>query len=163
VRWGIPERSPIPTSPSQRCALGPSLSPLKGGEGFTLAAEARIPKAGEGMLRLIQFAENGFEDSGKVVDYVTVPEADYPIAITREFCSAPCVRFFPLRVLAAVKFDGDLVCRACEIDNIPPNRVLSAKAMPGAETAQSIPEPFLNLRRAAPQTASDTRLRPKHR
>jgi hypothetical protein len=33
VRWGIPERLPIPTSPSQRCALGPSLSPLKGGEG----------------------------------------------------------------------------------------------------------------------------------
>src|SRR5258707_7747821 len=34
VRWGIPERSPIPTSPSQPCELGPSLSPLKGGEGF---------------------------------------------------------------------------------------------------------------------------------
>src|SRR5207248_7531755 len=33
VRWGIPERSP--TSPSRRCAMGPSLSPLKGGEGFT--------------------------------------------------------------------------------------------------------------------------------
>src|SRR6266851_5320824 len=34
VRWGIPERSPTPTSPSQRFALGPSLSPLKGGEGL---------------------------------------------------------------------------------------------------------------------------------
>src|SRR6266849_8128328 len=33
VRWGIPERAPTPTSPSQRYALGPSLSPLKGGEG----------------------------------------------------------------------------------------------------------------------------------
>jgi hypothetical protein len=33
VRWGIPERSPIPTSPSHRCAMGPFLSPLKGGEG----------------------------------------------------------------------------------------------------------------------------------
>src|SRR5206468_9495186 len=33
VRWGIPERLPRPTSPSQRSALGPSLSPLKGGEG----------------------------------------------------------------------------------------------------------------------------------
>src|SRR5260370_9402662 len=33
VRWGIPERSPKPTSPSQRPALGSSLSPLKGGEG----------------------------------------------------------------------------------------------------------------------------------
>src|SRR6266436_1602791 len=30
---GIPERLPMPTSPSQRSALGPSLSPLKGGEG----------------------------------------------------------------------------------------------------------------------------------
>jgi hypothetical protein len=33
VRWGIPEQSPTPTSPSQRSAPGPSLSPLKGGEG----------------------------------------------------------------------------------------------------------------------------------
>src|SRR5947207_3985457 len=32
VRWGIPQRSPIPTSPSRRSATGPSLSPLKGGE-----------------------------------------------------------------------------------------------------------------------------------
>src|SRR5207248_11062280 len=38
--WGIPERSPIPTSPSQRSALGPSLSPLKGGEGFLVSARA---------------------------------------------------------------------------------------------------------------------------
>src|SRR5205085_2292653 len=29
VRWGFPERQRTPTSPSQRCALGPSLSPLK--------------------------------------------------------------------------------------------------------------------------------------
>jgi precorrin-8X/cobalt-precorrin-8 methylmutase len=33
VRRGIPERLPTPTSPSHRCAMGPSLSPLKGGEG----------------------------------------------------------------------------------------------------------------------------------
>src|SRR5260370_19329663 len=33
VRWGIPERLPTPTSPSHRSAMGPSLSPLKGGEG----------------------------------------------------------------------------------------------------------------------------------
>src|SRR5437016_5685670 len=39
VRWGIPERSAIPTSPSHASGAGPSLSPLKGGEekkaGFT--------------------------------------------------------------------------------------------------------------------------------
>src|SRR5439155_7758706 len=34
VRWGIPERVPTPTSPSHCCAMGPSLSPLKGGEGI---------------------------------------------------------------------------------------------------------------------------------
>src|SRR5437588_10526783 len=33
VKWGIPERLPTPTSPSHRCAMGPSLSPLEGGEG----------------------------------------------------------------------------------------------------------------------------------
>jgi protein ImuB len=42
VRWGIPERLPIPTSPSQRSALGPSLSPLKGGEGL-LGDHSRKP------------------------------------------------------------------------------------------------------------------------
>src|SRR5438874_1830271 len=34
VRWGIPGRSPMPTSPSHRFAMGPSLSALKGGEGL---------------------------------------------------------------------------------------------------------------------------------
>ena len=33
VRWGIPERLAIPTSPSDAFGAGPSLSPLKGGEG----------------------------------------------------------------------------------------------------------------------------------
>src|SRR6266540_3748229 len=33
VRWGMPERLPVPTSPSHRCAMGPSLSALGGGEG----------------------------------------------------------------------------------------------------------------------------------
>src|SRR5438067_12603003 len=45
LRWGMPERLPIPTSPSQRFALGPSLSPLKGGEGFLAATGERIPSA----------------------------------------------------------------------------------------------------------------------
>ena len=36
MRWGIPERSPTPTSPSHAFGAGPSLSPLKGGEGKTL-------------------------------------------------------------------------------------------------------------------------------
>src|SRR5713226_10138203 len=34
VRGRIPERLPTPTSPSHRFAMGPSLSPLKGGEGL---------------------------------------------------------------------------------------------------------------------------------
>src|SRR5439155_12118431 len=33
VRWGIPERASRPTSPSQRHALGPSLSPPEGRRG----------------------------------------------------------------------------------------------------------------------------------
>src|SRR5712691_3254463 len=36
VRWGIPVRLPAPTSPSHACGAGPSLSPLKGGEGLAL-------------------------------------------------------------------------------------------------------------------------------
>src|SRR5260370_2021114 len=33
VRWGIPERLPMPTSPSHPFGAGPSLAPLKGAEG----------------------------------------------------------------------------------------------------------------------------------
>jgi hypothetical protein len=40
VRWGIPECLPVPTSPSR--FAGPSLSPLKGGEGFSSAAKAGV-------------------------------------------------------------------------------------------------------------------------
>ncbi len=41
---GVPERSPAPTSPSQRFALGPSLSPegLKGGEGKCMPGKATL-------------------------------------------------------------------------------------------------------------------------
>src|SRR5882672_11106815 len=46
VGWGIPERLPAPTSPSHRFAMGPSLSPLKGGEGlFTSLRDVRARHA----------------------------------------------------------------------------------------------------------------------
>ncbi len=44
VRWGILERSPIPTSPSHRSATGPSLSPLKGGEGIIRVGGGKPPR-----------------------------------------------------------------------------------------------------------------------
>jgi len=55
VRWGVPDGPPAaghagetptvisrPTSPSHRCAMGPSLSPLKGGEGNSRASYAYL-------------------------------------------------------------------------------------------------------------------------
>src|SRR5205814_1698276 len=46
VRWGIPERSARgPTSPSQRSALSPSLSPLKSGEGTCVRRRVTAPSA----------------------------------------------------------------------------------------------------------------------
>jgi protein ImuB len=50
VRWGIPERLPTPTSPSHRFAMGPSLSPLKGGEGFSGSDAVKPPRP----IRLLQ-------------------------------------------------------------------------------------------------------------
>jgi protein ImuB len=44
VRWGIPGRWPTPTSPSHRSATGPSLSPLKGGEGFSRGSFNKPPR-----------------------------------------------------------------------------------------------------------------------
>jgi len=37
VRWGNPGHYPFPTSPSHASGVGPSLSPLKGGEGNAAA------------------------------------------------------------------------------------------------------------------------------
>jgi len=51
VRWGIPGRSPRPTSPSHRCTMGPSLSPLKGGEGFFSAGANRVSLINEARRR----------------------------------------------------------------------------------------------------------------
>src|SRR5437660_11350469 len=45
VRWGIPECSLMPTSPSHAYGAGPSLSPLKGGEGFANARQCRYVDA----------------------------------------------------------------------------------------------------------------------
>src|SRR5437868_6376524 len=50
VRWGIPERSPIgPPHPPVAGATGPSLSPLKGGEGNSeLRSQADPEMLGDG-------------------------------------------------------------------------------------------------------------------
>src|SRR5947207_14324981 len=56
VRWGIPGRSPAPPSPSHRWAMGPSLSPLKGGEGLFFRHLSELLGAvavGEGVEALV--------------------------------------------------------------------------------------------------------------
>src|SRR5205085_222129 len=42
MRWGIAPHSPVPTSPSHGSAVGPSLSPLKGGQGFCLRGRYHV-------------------------------------------------------------------------------------------------------------------------
>src|SRR5215207_5629504 len=57
VRWGIPERRPIPTSPSHAFGAGPSRSPLKGGEGFSAAGLGGLDRcAGGGRARRLWLA-----------------------------------------------------------------------------------------------------------
>src|SRR5205085_6990154 len=81
VRWGIPERSPTPTSPSHGFAVGPSLSALKGGEGFPDAS---------GLQRL----SDHFEHSGQIVHHVAIPKSDYPIPVPGDIARAGCVCLF---------------------------------------------------------------------
>ena len=45
VRGADVHTPPMPTSPTQRGATGPSLSPLKGGEGFLQGSQYRLKSA----------------------------------------------------------------------------------------------------------------------
>jgi len=47
----MPERLPTPTSPSHACGVGPSLSPLKGGEGKCGSRQAILLRARSDSIR----------------------------------------------------------------------------------------------------------------
>jgi hypothetical protein len=143
VRWGIPERSPIPTSPSRRCATGPSLSALKGGEGIAAAD--------------LQFLLNPFNHPGEIAHYVAVPEADDAVPMPGDVACAGGVCLTLQCVLAAIELDCELAAGASEIDDLAADRMLPAKTVPAGEFAQSPPELLLNLSRIPAELPSDVR------
>ena len=139
----IPERQPIPTSPSQRFALGPSLSALKGGEGIVTFG--------------FQFLADQFEDPGEIAHHVTVPEADDAVSVLGEVTCARCVSRFLRCVLAAIELDCELEAGTSEIDDITADRMLPAKTVLTGEFAQSPPKLLLNFGRVPPQLSSNAR------
>ena len=117
MRWGDPSAlADVPTSPSQRFPLGPSLSALKGGEGIV---------AGSGRKLLL----DPFQHTRKVVHDVTVPEADHTVTVPRDFARASRIGFFLRSVLATVELDCELHGRTGKIDNARAYRVLTTKTM----------------------------------
>jgi hypothetical protein len=66
VRWGIPQRLPIPTSPSYRFALGPSLSALQGGfaQEFVIPGR-RVAVNPESIFQRPEFMDSGFAAFGR--------------------------------------------------------------------------------------------------
>ena len=139
----IPERDPIPTSPSQRFALGPSLSALKGGEGIVAFG--------------FQFLADQFEDPGEIAHHVTVPEADDAVSMPSDITGADCVSLFLQCVLPAIELDCELAARTSEIDDMMADRMLPAKTVLTGEFAQSPPKLLLNFGRVPPQLSSNAR------
>ena len=138
----IPERDPIPTSPSQRFALGPSLSALKGGEGIVAFG--------------FQFLADQFEDPGEIAHHVTVPEADDAVSMPSDITGADCVSLFLQCVLPAIELDRELEAGAREIDDVAADRMLPAKTVLAGELAQTPPKLLLNLCRIPAQLPSNT-------
>ncbi len=104
MRWGIPERLPTPTSPSHAFGAGPSLSPLKGGEGWCASAGA-------------QLSYDGFEHAWEIFGHITIPEADHSIAAADKLGCAHCISLLPLGMLPAIEFDREFASRIGKIYN----------------------------------------------
>ena len=121
----------MPTSPSHRSAMGPSLSALKGGEGIAASS--------------LQFLLNPSGHPGEIAHHVTIPEADDTIAVPGDVACTSCVSLFLQCVLAAIQLDCELGAGASEIDDVAADRMLPAKPVLAGQLAQSPPELLLNL------------------
>jgi hypothetical protein len=140
---GIPERRLIPTSPSRGFAAGPSLSPLKGGEGIVAFN--------------LQFLLDPFKHAGEIAHDVSVPEADDAIPMPGNIACAGCVCLCMQCVLTAIEFDRELEAGAREIDDVAADRMLPAKTVLAGELAQTPPKLLLNLCRIPAQLPSNVR------
>ena len=116
---------PIPTSPSQRSALGPSLSALKGGEGIVAFG--------------FQFLADQFEHPGEIAHHVTVPETDHAVSMPSDITCAGCVSLFLQCVLPAIELDCELAAGTSEIDDVAADRMLPTEANSARRSAEPNP------------------------
>ena len=124
--------------------MGPSLSPLKGGEG----------KRGF-LVFCYEPAPDCLKHSGEVFQHLIVPEPNNAIAVARNL-SGPRRVFLPLyRVLATIDLDCALAGGTREIDYVRTYRMLSPKAAPGEAFPKRTPQPNLHFGRIPTQTASN--------
>ena len=79
-----------------------------------------------------------------------IPEADHPIAATRQLGGSFAVFILPFDMLSAIELDGQLMLRIGKIDDKRPDRVLPAKTLVRQLLSQRSPQPPLSLRRIAP-------------
>ena len=136
----------MPTSPSQRFAPGPSLSPPPmGGEGKHKRSSANS----------LKFPQDRFNHAFEVFDYVIVPKPDDSVAMTFKFNRPQVICQLSRRVLSAIELDHEFTARTGKIDNALANRMLVAKAMLDRQFAQRPPQALLGLGCIAPQSSSD--------
>jgi len=72
-------------------------------------------------------AVNGFEHGREIFDHIVVPKTDHTISMGGEFGSAFVVLRYLIRMLAAVEFDYQLLCRAGEIGDPIADRMLATE------------------------------------
>jgi cytochrome c oxidase assembly protein subunit 15 len=111
VRRGIPERSPTPTSPSHTFGVGPSLSPLQGGEGNYSPTGPMWRRLAEAIIALVvlSIAAGGFVAGFKAgLTYNTFPLMDGSFVPVGYAQLEPFIRNW-FENIAAVQFDHRLL------------------------------------------------------
>jgi len=139
--------------------------PLPMGEGAT---NHNSVEAGQGRSRRacpcdVGGAQNLLKHPIQSLLHLIVGEAQFHITVTFDRSAARGVRKRLIRMMPAVKFDGESEAVAAEVCDISRNRSLTAKLEP-METrgAQFAPENFLGTRALAPQSASDGNVLARH-
>jgi len=108
--------------------------PARGIPHLTLTLSA--PGGGEGDF---QFAADRLQNALNVFHHLSIPEPDYPIAVTRELGVSTLITLSKSHVLSAIELDYQLRRRTRKVSDMFADRMLTAKSIWKPELAQLQP------------------------